>query len=313
MTNYRKQWQEQGYLVLPGALDLDRVARLHSICERVYDQWRRESEPGSEPGGHHYQPSAWSLLHINHAKYHREFPSDLAFVLDMLADPLPIGLIEDIFQDEAVFMQSNYYIDPPSLPLPAGWHRDCQFFAPGDEAKELADLMVEAEPPRELHMHIPLVKSAATQVVPGSHRRWDTPGEEAVRRRNPVDGDMPGALRLGLNPGDLAFFHVNTLHRGHYPVGVPRRTIAVSYGRRNAARLADIEWMRRFQGYACTYQPWFQLPHYLDGIEPATRAFFERFIEVHGPSWTPDLLIPEIGEKRIAYYRDYMPETVESR
>ena len=81
--------------------------------------------------------------------------------------------------------------------------------------------MAEADPPRELHMHIPLVATAASELVPGSHRRWDTPEETHIRRNDPKSDAMPGAFRLELEPGDLAFFHVNSLHRGLYYQGVP--------------------------------------------------------------------------------------------
>jgi len=109
---------------------------------------------------------------------------------------------------------------------------------------------------------------------------------------------------LQLEPGDLAFFHVNALHRGRYPVGVPRRTIAITYGSRLQPRLATKDYMRLFNGYCATYQPWFLGPHYLDGVTPSARRFFEGFIETYRGSWIPENLIPEIGEGRIAYYND---------
>lgn len=304
MNNYRKKWQELGYLVIPNAVSNEQVERLREISERAYAQWRDESEPGSEPSNFHYQPSAWALLHLNHPKYYRDSPDDRAFLLDSIAMPFVVDLLDDIFEEEAVFMQSNLYVDPPSQEFHGGWHRDCQFLAQGEE-QERIDFFAEIEPPRELHMHIPLVPTAGTSVVPGSHRRWDTPEEERVRRHD-VQGEMPGALRLQLHPGDLAFFHVNSLHRGHYPVGVPRRTIAVSYGRASAWRPIDADIMRQWVGYRATYQPWFLNQDYLDGVTWGARAFFQRFIDIYSSYWQPEFLVPELGEKRIAYFRDYL-------
>ena len=306
MQPYRTQWQEQGYLVLPRAIAPERIGRLRALCERVHDQWRCESTPGSEPANFHYQPNAWCVLHVNHPKYHRDSPADLTELLDMVADPLPLGIIEEILREAAVFEQSNLYIDPPGEPFSGGWHRDCQFFTAGDEERERADLLAEADPPRELHLHVPLVSTAATSVVPGSHRRWDTPEENRVRRLQPNSDIMPGAIRLQLEPGDLALFHVNALHRGHYPVGVPRRTIAITYGRASLPRPITVESMRDLHGYDCAYQPWLLNADYLDGVQENTRLFFERFIDVYGPYWQPEFLVPELGEKRIAYFRDYL-------
>ena len=302
MDDYRRQWNQGSHLVLRDRVPTERLAALFDICERACAQWREESSPGSEPGNFHYQPRAWSLLHLIHPKYHRESPEGLPTLLEAIAEPFVVALVEAIFQGPATFMQVNYYIDPPGETFGGAWHRDCQFLAP-DEARERIDFEAEAEPPRELHMHIPLVPTAATSLVPGSHARWDTPEELKVRRHDP-NGHMPGAFRIGLEPGDLAFFHVNALHRGHYEVGVPRRTIAVTFGRASAPRAITADIMRERVGYGATYQPWFLNLDYLDGIDEDTRAFYQRFIEVYSPYWKPEFLIPELGEKRIAYFRD---------
>ena len=311
MTKYRQQWLEQGYLVVPGAFSPEKVGKLFEICERSYAQWRAESTQDSEPDYHHYKPDAWSIIHLNHPKYFRDHPADLPVLLNAVADPFALEIVEEIFTEAPLFTQANYYIDPPSEPFFGGWHRDCQFFADGDEAKERADVQAESEPPRELHMHIPLVPTAATEVVPGSHRRWDSDEELNVRRHDRFSDAMPGALRLHLEPGDLAFFHVNALHRGLYPVGVPRRTLAVTYGRPSFARPATARSMQERRGYNATYQPWFLRENYLDGTTPETRRFFERFIETYRESWQPQFCDAAlIGEKRHDYYAPYFREPI---
>ena len=42
----------------------------------------------------------------------------------------------------------------------------------------------EGDPPREVHMHIPLVGTSASEVVPGSHVRSDTPEESRIRQED---------------------------------------------------------------------------------------------------------------------------------
>jgi len=288
--NYSQQWQEQGYLIVRQAFDADRIKALFEVCESVYDQWKRESTKDGEPYGFCYGPKAWVLIHLNHPKYHRQHPEWLPRLLNAVADPLALQILSDCFREKAVMMQANYYVDPPSEGWTGIWHRDCQFYPGIDEAKQRIAVAEEADPPRELHMHIPLVKTAATEVVPGTHRRWDTDEEFHVRMKEPVDGKMPGALRIALEPGDLAFFHVNAIHRGLYPLGVPRRTIAVTYGRAAHPRKATAESMKAWRGYVATYQPWFQKPGYLDGCAPGTRHFFQRFIDIYQDSWKPEYL-----------------------
>jgi hypothetical protein len=290
IMNYAQPWQENGYLILRNAFDPARIKSLREICESTFEQWKRESFKDGEPFGYCYEPKAWNLIHLNHPKYHTQQPERLAHLLDAVADPLVLKIIAQLFREDAVMMQCNLYIDPPGEGFIGSWHRDAQFFPGTDDAKERRDVAEEADPPRELHMHIPLVPTAATEVVPGSHRRWDSDEELQVRRNNPINGKMPAAMSIKLEPGDLAFFHVNSIHRGLYKLGVPRRTIAVTFGRAAHPRKATAEMMKAWRGYVATYQPWFLKADYLDGCANSTKTFFQRFVDVYRDSWKPEYL-----------------------
>jgi hypothetical protein len=302
---YRETWNKQSYLKLPQVFSQDRVKRLYEICESVFEQWKADSTPDSEPMEYCYKPTAWALIHLNHPKYHQKEPGRVAELLNAVADPVVMGVINDVFADDAVMMQINYYIDPPGETRIGAWHRDCQFFPGVDLEGQKKVVAEEADPPRELHMHIPLIPSHATEVVPGTHNRWDTPEELHIRTKDATSDKMPGRLPIDLTPGDLAFFHVNAIHRGMYYVGVPRRTIAVSFGRVAYPRRATAEWLLNWKGYVCTYQPWFQKPGYLEGCTPEAKAFYGRFVETYQDTWKKEFLVPELGPKLIKYFTEY--------
>lgn len=293
MTTTEK-WQRDGYLLLRDVLAPATVEALRISCDQSLEQWRRDSTAETEPGGYCHKPDAWIMLHLNHPKYHHRNPEELAALLNAVADPHVLSILDDVFREPAVITQINYYIDP-SEPRPANWHRDCQFTArwTGEEESEL--ILREGDPPREVHMHIPLVGTSASEVVPGSHVRSDTPDESRIRQEDSHSDKMPNACRLPLDPGDVAFFHVNALHRGTYEAGVLRRTIAVTFNRVSDPRPATPETMLQRTGYVPSYQPWFKWPNYLDGCSPAARQFYRRFIDVYEDSWNPALLesLPE--------------------
>lgn len=295
-----EQWRRDGCLVLRNVLDLERVARLRSICDAARDQWHARATADSEPGGFAPGPQEWILLHLNHPQYHRDGDS-LPVLLDAVADPLILDLVNAIMAGHAVFAQANYYIEPVSESRGSQWHRDCQFFDSDDDVVRAA-ISAEAEPPRELHVHIPLAPTTNTHVVRGSHNRWDTDEEYRVRTETPTADSMPGAEEIALTPGDLALFHVNAIHRGVYPQEVTRRTIAITYGSARHPRLPTREMMKDWGGYVCTYQPWFLAESYLDGIAPRTRTFFERFIEAYGDTWQSAFLDPDWHPTRLAYF-----------
>jgi ectoine hydroxylase-related dioxygenase (phytanoyl-CoA dioxygenase family) len=300
--NFLETWQQQGYLVLRGVLDTERIATLRQNSEQAYDQWRHNSSSENQPLNYYYRDEAWSMLHLNHPQYYRQHPERLAFLLDVIADPSILEVLGAIFREDFVMHQANLYINPPGKSWNGAWHRDSQFYPGAVGEAEREHVMQEADPPRELHMHIPLVPTAASDVVPGSHHRWDTPEEYRVRREAPQSDEMPGAVNLKLEPGDLGFFHVNSIHRGLYQSEIPRRTIAVTYGRASFPRAATGPRMKEWLGYIATYQPWFLEPHYLDGVKPQTRAFFERFIEIYRDSWKPEYL-DELNPERQEYFK----------
>jgi hypothetical protein len=302
---YREAWNKQSYLKLPQVFTRERVERLYAVCERSFEQWKREGTSDGEPMRYCYKPNAWCMIHLNHPKYHRQDPTGLADLLNAVADPAVMEVIREVFADDAVMMQVNYYIDPPGETRIGDWHRDCQFYPGVDMEGQKKAVMEEGDPPRELHMHIPLIPSHATEVVPGTHNRWDTPEELRIRTQDAKSEKMPGRLPIELVPGDLAFFHVNAIHRGMYYVGVPRRTIAVSFGRVAYPRLATPEWLLNWRGYVCTYQPWFEKAGYLDGCTPEARAFYERFIQTYRGTWKREYLLPELGPELIKYFTEY--------
>jgi hypothetical protein len=287
--NQTEKWKRDGYLVFRGLFDTALIHQLQEACEEPLDQWQRESTAQGEPGTHCYRPTAWVMLHLNHPKYHRRHPERLAALLNAVSDPRVLRILDHIFGEHAVFTQINYYINPAASRL-GSWHRDCQFQAKFSGQNETPMILREGDPPREIHMHIPLVSTAATEVVPGSHLRTDTSEEGRIRDEEPHSDKMPKALRLQLEPGDLAFFHVNALHRGLYSKEIPRRTIAVTLNRASDPRPITAEMMELRTGYVAAYQPWFLQPGYLDGCLPAARAFYQRFIDIYRAGWQPDYL-----------------------
>jgi ectoine hydroxylase-related dioxygenase (phytanoyl-CoA dioxygenase family) len=161
------------------------------------------------------------------------------------------------------------------------WHRDSQFGTPDDEQeKRIIDNLVSSG--TSIQLQIALVPSEDVEYVPGSHLRWDTPAEYAIRKAdggaNNRANNMPGALRLALNPGDAALFNPYGLHRGRYHTEPLRRTLMLTYTKRSAP-CADY----------FSNQPWFLEPGYLAGLKPQTRAFFDPFVAQYRDFWAEKL------------------------
>jgi ectoine hydroxylase-related dioxygenase (phytanoyl-CoA dioxygenase family) len=268
-----RQWRELGYIVVPGIFDRERTERLRAICERILTQWRaRDPQTGATAG-----PDANCMRHLNHSAYFASTRDGFAELMEAVADEDVLAVARTLFAEEPLFRCTSLWCNPLVTSLDGHWHRDTQFTVP-DETKERAWVTSAPVTGTGIQMQIALLPSEDIEYVPGSHLRWDTPEEYAIRRadggRHNRSNDMPGALRIRLEPGDAVLFNSFGHHRGRYHADKPRRSLMLTYSRRSVPT----------EDYF-TDQPWFLEPGYLDGLPPRTRRFFADFVEVFGRFW----------------------------
>jgi hypothetical protein len=269
-TTLRQQWLEQGYVVFKGLIGAGEAQRLRLIADDVLAQWR-QGDPNPNPGG----DSPFVVRHVNNPVYFKRNREDLLPLLELAADERVLSPLREIMNWEPMYLKTSLWFNPLDRSDDGNWHRDTQFTIP-DPAEERA---VIERVCRETgaQVQIALVPSQDIQVVPGSHLRWDTPEEFAIRRADNgahcTSNDMPNALRVDLAPGDGVMFNPVALHRGRYHADKLRRTFMLTYTRSGGG---DSYWAR---------QPWFLEPGYLEGVQPRTRAFYARFVATHREHW----------------------------
>ena len=277
MTEVAESYYENGYAILRGLWPSDHVRRLAASCERILAQWRECNPQNGEPGG---SPDAHVMRHLNHPGYLEDDDAERLLMLESVASPEVVGFASDILQTHACFRCTSLFFNPQQTSLDGNWHRDSQFHCP-DEADEKQLIAERAHPATSVQMQIALIPSDDVEFVPGSHRRWDSDNEYSIRRAdegaNNRSGDMPNALRIGLDPGDAVAFNPFGLHRGRYHTDKPRLTLMLTY-------TADTH--PRFDHFSD--QPWFDRPGYLDGLSESARAFYQRFVDQYGEDWRQD-------------------------
>jgi hypothetical protein len=277
------QWQTEGYIVVRGLFDPARAQRLLGICDETLRRWR-ECDPQGLRRKVEREPH--EMRHLNHPAYREGRPhADFEAIMDAIADPRLLDTIRTILGEPPLFRCTSYYYNPQHKSQDGNWHRDSQFMWP-DESEERKRLIDQATNDDGVQMQIALVRSDDVEYVPRSHLRWDTPEEYAIRRadgaKNWCSNNMPGALRIALNPGDAAIFNAMGLHRGRYHTDKLRRTIMLTYTRSS----------KPCEDYF-SKQPWFLEPGYLENLKPATQAFFAPFVETYREFWMKDALQPQ--------------------
>jgi len=268
------QWRTQGYVVVPQLWGADQAARLRIICDDILAQWRAQDPQTGQPGD---KPDATVMRHLNHPAYFQAHPKWLGEVLDAAADPHALDVVQAILGEPPLFRCTSLFFNPGGIDLDGNWHRDSQFSARDDEA-EKAMLTAAGDGGSGMQFQIALVPSDDIEIVPGSHLRWDTAEDYAIRKaeggKNNRSNHMPGALRVHQEAGDAILFNPMALHRGRYRSGILRRTLMLTYTKTSEP------WFDYFSN-----QPWFSQPNYLAQLNANTRAFYEPFVAAYAPKW----------------------------
>jgi len=272
--NLLHQWQTEGYLIVRNLFTPERTAQLRTICDAILEQWRVCNPETGQPGG---KPEATVMRHLNHPGYYQEHPAWLPLLLEAAGDEKVRTLAHTIFQEEPLFRCTSYFFDPLAGSRDGNWHRDSQFSNREDAAEEQVIIGAGAGG-RGFQMQIALTPSDDIEYVPGSHLRWDTPAEYAIRKADNwahnESNAMPGAIRVDLAAGDGVLFNPMGIHRGRYHVGKLRRTLMLTY---TASSAKHVDYF--------SMQPWCLTPDYLRDLQPATHAFFTRFIDCYRDDW----------------------------
>lgn len=270
----KEQWDREGYVFVKQIYEPERVARLLAICNQTLEQWRICNPENGKPGG---DENTNCMRHLNHPGYFRDNPVHRPVLLDAIADPSVIGLTRELFGEEPLFRCTSFFFNPSASSQDGNWHRDSQFGTP-DDAAEKAVLQDRGVNGSSVQMQIALEASDDVEVVPGSHLRWDTPEEYAIRKadeqRNSRSNEMPGAIRPLLEPGDAILFNPAGLHRGRYHAGRVRRTFMLTFTKTSSP----------YYDYF-SHQPWCLESGYLEGVKQETRAFFDAFIDIYTEAW----------------------------
>lgn len=267
-------WRTLGYAIVPGLISPTRAAELRAICDGILAQWRARDPQTGAPGD---KPDATVMRHLNHPDYFRQHPQWFAPLMDAVADAGVRDVAHVVFGEEPMFRCTSLFFNPSGIELDGNWHRDSQFGAPDDDAERGVIAKAGADG-AGMQLQIALLPSDDIEVVPGSHLRWDTPDEYAIRK---ADGGthnranhMPQAVRVRQAPGDAVLFNAMAIHRGRYYASVPRRTLMLTYTRASQPHFDYF-----------SNQPWFLDAGYLSALSLQTRTFFETFVAQYRDNW----------------------------
>ena len=214
--------RRDGYLILRNVIPADRLDAVRTACEGLLDRqreiWRREAGPDDPPGGmweKHMQPRV--------PDFHALVDEETAPAVEVwLSEPIMGTSREMLSGPEAVPMHMMMMCNPRIDHGPAKWHRDI-----GNNGVAPLWLLQEelAETgPRYLQWNLPLYDDDVLWVIPGSHRRLNTPEEDRQLKDDPRS-PLPGGMPVKLKAGDGLIYYHSMLHWGSNYSTKLRRTV----------------------------------------------------------------------------------------
>lgn len=283
--NLAEHWAKEGYIIVRGLFDSERVERLKPLCESILAQWRIENPEKGQPGG---SPASNVMRHLNHPGYFRDSPEGRIEILEAAAAPEVLEVGHQLFSEPARFRCTSLFFNPLEDGRDGNWHRDSQFRSETDE-EEQALMRERAHPATGVQLQVALISNDDVEFVPRSHLRWDTPEEYHIRKAdgeaNNRSSDMPDALRIALEPGDAVAFNPMGLHRGRYHVDIPRRTLMLTYRASSSPKVFDY----------FSDQPWFLEDGYLDGLSDHATTFYQAYIDTYQEDWRTRSGVPYLS------------------
>lgn len=217
------KFNQHGYLVVRQLVPKEDISALTDIVDRIFGQWAREHRT------EYMEQGLANMYSLTRLEYFRDAPGERLEFFRMIASEELTRLIETMFGDEVYFHNTQLFFNPSEQKKLPYWHRDLQYSPIEDalQANEQGRLL-------SLHLRIPMVAERGVELIPGTHARWDTELEHQVRLE--LNGhinseDLPGAVLIELEPGDVLVFDAQMIHRGNYRLNTTRKALDLCLGR----------------------------------------------------------------------------------
>lgn len=217
---------EQGHVHLPAFFPAAALEDLHAVVQRFHTAWLVEHAELFRAGAIN---SAYLTAGASLAR------ADRLCLFRFVAQARVHAILAQVLS-APTFMNTQLFFNPHNPAQANYWHRDMQYTGMSIAAQQAALARLEV-----LHLRVALHAEPGLELVPGTHRRWDTAQQLAIRLQHEGHRNnepMADAVTVPLQPGDLLIFNANMLHRGLY--GLDRLAFDMLYCEREPELLRHV-------------------------------------------------------------------------
>lgn len=199
MNSYKKN----GYILVKGLYSAKELNEIKPIINSFHAKWKTNNRE-------FYKSRAINSSGITNSEYLTAGQNE--FLFNLIANGKLIKRVKDAIS-EPLFLNTQLFFDPVNVRQKNYWHRDMQYHL------NIAQQQAALNGPDVLHCRLALQDEPGIELVPQSHKSWDTPEELNVRfaKNNKLPSDnLTTGKTIKLNAGDLLLFSANMIHRGLY-------------------------------------------------------------------------------------------------
>jgi ectoine hydroxylase-related dioxygenase (phytanoyl-CoA dioxygenase family) len=197
-------YHEQGYFVIRDYFDASEISSLRKVILKFHELWKQDNKK-------FYQEEAFNSSLITGSKYLAL--DDRAVLFNFISSKKIMTIVDSVILANPAFMNTQLFFDPVNRQQKDFWHRDCQY----DHDVEAQKQVIHET--QVLHLRVPLFDELGMELVPGTHKRWDSDEEFNVRQeiKGRVSSEnLSTGKKIKLAAGDLLVFSADMIHRGLY-------------------------------------------------------------------------------------------------
>ena len=204
LNDLKTIYDQQGYFVLRNYFNADELSPLREAVLLFHQNWQQDNQ-------HFYQTEAFNSSLITGTQYLKA-PQRLQ-LFNFISSPKMSSVINKVILNQPAFMNTQLFFNPCTTEQENFWHRDCQY------DHDLVGQQRAIQETQVVHFRVPLFNEPGMELVPGSHKRWDTQEELDVRlarKRKFSSDELSTGKKIPLKAGDLLVFSADMIHRGLY-------------------------------------------------------------------------------------------------
>ena len=199
-----RHYEEQGYFVIRDYFTAADIASLRDVILRFHQLWKNDNAD-------FYKEVAFNSSLITGSEYLES--DDRITLFNFISSTKIMTIVDAVIKNNPAFMNTQLFFNPINPELKDFWHRDCQY----DHDIEVQKIVINET--QVLHLRVPLFDELGMELVPGTHKRWDTEEEFNVRQEEKgrlSNESLSTGKKIKLAAGDLLVFSADMIHRGLY-------------------------------------------------------------------------------------------------